>query len=142
MIGSDETVFNDPLVGIPGILLTTWTPEWKNYHTNLDTPDKIDYSKIQEFADYIVKVVDIYERDYIPERLFKGPLMRSRYGIQSPSKALNLNWDYFFYSLDGKKTLAELCAEFELNFDYVHTIMEKIITDGQLRRIDISEGKE
>lgn len=140
-IGSDETVFNDPLIGIPGILLTTWAPEWKEYHTSEDTPEKLDYSKIQEFADYIVKVISIYERDYIPERQFKGPLMRSRFGLQSPSKALNLNWDYFIYSMDGERSLAELCAEFELNFDYVHSVFDKIIKDGFIKCRSLDSGK-
>jgi aminopeptidase-like protein len=137
-IGSDETVFNDPLIGIPGVLLTRWP--YKEYHTDQDTPEKIDYQKIEETGELVLKMIEIYEKDYTPVRLFRGPLMRSRYGIQSPMKVINLNLDYLFYSVDGKKTLAELCAEFEVSFDHVYEMFDKIHKDGQLGRIGIGEG--
>jgi aminopeptidase-like protein len=131
-IGSDETVFNDPLIGIPGLLLTTWP--YDEYHTNLDTPEKINYDKIQETAELVMKIVEIYEKDYVPERDFKGPLMRSRYELQSPVTRVNLIWDYLVYSMDGKKYLSELCADSEMNFDYVYNELEKVIKDGKIKR--------
>lgn len=135
-IGSDETAFNDPLVGIPGLLLTRWP--YSEYHSDKDTPDKIDYGRIVETGELIQKIIEIYEKDYIPHRKFLGPMMRSRYGIQSPVKVVNLNWDYFCYSMDGKKSLAELCAEYEMPFDQVYETMEKIIEDGQIKRISFN----
>jgi len=42
-IGSDEFIFNDPLIGIPGILLSTHN--YKQYLTSEDTPDTIDERK-------------------------------------------------------------------------------------------------
>ena len=131
-IGSDETAFNDPSIGIPGILFTTWP--YPEYHTNLDTPEKINYEKISEVADLILKTIEIYEKDYIPVRVFKGPLMRSRYKIQSPVARVNLIWDYLIYSIDGKKTLAEICSDMEMNFEEVYKIFEKIIDDSQMLR--------
>jgi aminopeptidase-like protein len=139
-IGSDETVFNDPLIDIPGILLTTWP--YDEYHTSADTPDKLNYEKIQEVADLLVSIIDIYSRDYIPVREWKGPLMRSRYGMQS-TKLINLNFDYFFYNLDGEKTLAEMCAEFELPFEEMYENLEKIVNDSKASKRTPSrkEGK-
>ena len=131
-IGSDETVFNDPKINIPGILLSRHP--YKEYHTNKDTPDKINYEKIQETADYIIKIIDIYEKDFIPVRNFHGPLMRSRYGMQSISKQVNLNRDYFFYAMDGKKSLVELCGEYEMPFDVVYEEIKKIEADGKIIR--------
>lgn len=133
-IGSDETPFNDPLVGVPSILLTTHGKKWEDYHTDKDTPDKIVYEKITETADMVCKIIEIAEKDYVPVRKFKGPLRRSKYGIQSLVPQVNLNWDYFFYYMDGKKTLAELCADLELNFDQVYDHLEPIITDGHISR--------
>lgn len=138
-IGSDETVFNDPLIGIPGILLSTWP--YDEYHTDADTPDKINYEKIQEMADLIVSIVDIYDKDYVPVRQFKGPLMRSKYGMQS-TKLVNLNFDYLFYNMDGEKSLAELCAEFEMPFNEVYDKLEPIINDAQILRTDTRKGRK
>lgn|SRR3990167_9100352 len=137
-IGSDETVFNDPQIGIPGLMFSTWP--YKEYHTNWDTPDKINYEKIEEMSNLLIKIIEIWERDYIPKRNFNGPLMRSRYGLQSISKQINLNFDYFFYSIDGKRSLAELCCDFELNFDTMYETLKKIEDDGQLMRIDTGQG--
>lgn len=137
VIGSDESAFNDPDVGIAGIMLSTY--DYPEYHTNLDTPDIIDYTKIEETRDLILSMIDIYERDYIPKKEYKGQLMRSRYGFQSTSKLVNLNMDYFFYSIDGKKTLAELCSDYEQNFNNMYEIFEKIKADGKISSIAISK---
>lgn len=141
-IGSDETVFNDPLIGIPGLLISRWP--YKEYHTDQDTPEKIDYTKIVETGDLIQSIIKIYENDYIPVRLWKGPLFRSKYGIQSSIKHVNLNWDYLFYNLGDGRSLAELCADFEISFEVVSEIMNKLIADGQIKclSIDPSQGSE
>lgn len=139
-IGSDETVFNDPLIGIPSILLTTHSKTWLDYHTDQDTPDKISFEKIEEMADMVIKIIEIAENDYVPIRNFKGPLMRSRYGMQSPVPQVNLNYDYLFYLMDGKKSLAEMCAEQELNFDTIYEKFKKIEEDGKISRgADVSK---
>jgi aminopeptidase-like protein len=137
VIGSDESAFNDPDVGIAGIMLSTF--DYDEYHTNLDTPDKIVYSKIEEVRDLIISMIDIYERDFIPKKNYKGQLMRSKYGFQSSSKLVNLNMDYFFYSIDGKKTLVELCSDYEQNFNNMYDIIERIIKDEKISRIDIGK---
>lgn len=131
-IGSDEYVFNDPQIGVQGIMLSTHP--YKEYHTDQDTPDKIDYEQIEKMGNIIEKIVEIYEKDYIPVKNFKGQLMRSKYGIQTPSPQVNLSWDYFFYNMDGKKTLAELCAEYGLNFDYTYSILEKMVKDKSIKK--------
>ncbi len=138
-IGSDEYVFNDPLVGVPGLMFSTWP--YKEYHTADDTPEKIDYEMIQKVQDVIIKTIEIYEKDFIPKREFKGPLMRSRYGIQTNNPQFNLSWDYFIYNIDGKRSLAELCAEYGLNFDQALEVVLNMEKDGFISRVDSSEGK-
>lgn len=132
-IGSDETVFNDPIIGIPGICLTTHDKTWLDYHTEFDTPDKVDYEKIVEVADLVLKMIEIADKDYVPTRNFKGPLFRTRYRLQSGLKQINLNWDYFIYAIDGKKSLAELCADYEFNFDKAYEVFEKLKADNFIK---------
>lgn len=133
-IGSDESPFNDPQLKIPGLCLTT--APYKEYHSSLDTPEIINYDKIAEVGDLILKIIEVWEKDFIPKRKFKGMLMRSRYGMQSPSPQLNLNYEYLFYHMDGKRSLAELCAELELPFDKIYEDISKIEADGQITRVD------
>ncbi len=123
-IGSDEYPFNDPLIGIPGILLTRWP--YPEYHTAKDTPDKIKFDKIEETEKVILKIIDIYEKDYIPARNFKGPLMRSRYDLQTPHKFTNRDLDYLIYDINGKKWLSEIVLPLGLTFSQAYAFLEKL----------------
>lgn len=134
-IGSDEYVFNDPQIGIPGIMLSTWP--YNEYHTAADSPDKIDYDMIEQTVKVIIKTVEVYENDYIPKREFKGPLMRSKYGIQTADPQMNLSWDYFIYNIDGKRTLAELCSDYGINFEYAYEAFEKMVEDKKITKLPI-----
>lgn len=137
VVGSDEYVFNDPLIGIPGLMLSTWP--YKEYHTDLDTPEIIKYEKIEEMQKIVQKIIEVYEKDFIPKREFVGPLMRSKYGIQSDSKQMNFAWDYFFYMMDGQKTLAELCTTCDIDFDTALVAVNKMIDDNAITRLDVGQ---
>lgn len=137
MIGSDEYPFNDPLIDIPGLLLTRFP--YPEYHTSEDTPDKICYDKIERTGEVVMKAIEIYEKDYIPVKNFKGPLMRSRYGIQTGNPQMNLAWDYLMYSMDGKKTLAELCVGYGIDFGLAYDTFYELINAGKILRIAVGE---
>lgn len=136
LIGSDEYVFNDPHIGIPGILLTTFP--YPEYHTSADTPDKIDYEQIEKVQYAVIKAIEYYEMDYIPVKNFPGPLFRSKYGIQTKGKQLNLSWDYLIYEMDGNKTLSQLCIDFGLNFEHTYELLERLIEDGKVLRLPVT----
>jgi len=138
VIGSDEYVFNDPKIGIPGLLLTRFP--YKEYHTTADTPETINYDMIKETQDVILKIIEIYEKDYMPFRAFKAPLMRSKFGIQSFNQQINLNYDYLIYHIDGEKYLSELCSELEFSFDMIYEVFEKLKKSGVIACVrDTSE---
>ena len=131
-IGSDEYVFNDPKIGVPGIMLTTHP--YPQYHTSFDTPETINYEVITKIQKIILKTIEYYEKDFIPQREFQAPLFRSKYKLQTPGKAQNLAWDYFIYSMEGKKTFSELCLEYGLNFELTLEHVERLIADKVVSR--------
>lgn len=139
LLGSDEYFFNDPKVGIPGILLSTFP--YQEYHTDQDTPEKIDYEQIKKVQQAILKTIEYYEQDFIPELLIKGPIMRSKYNIQSSDKLKNVFLDYFFYSMDGKRWLSELCVMYNVDFEDALKFIKLMEQDNVIRRIDSSQGK-
>ncbi len=139
-IGSDEYVFNDPKLKIPGLMLSRHP--YTEYHTSADTPDKINYLAIEKTQDAIMKIIEIYEKDFIPERTYIGPMMRSKYQMQTPSPQVNLNLDYLWYSLNGERTVAEWACEFELNFDWVYKVLIEMEQNGEIRRVNPSEGNK
>lgn len=135
-IGSDEYIFNDPKFNIPGILLTRYP--YPEYHNADDTPDKINYDKIKETQKVIEKIIEYWDKDFIPIRNFKGPLHRSKYDIQSSDPQFNLSWDYFIYGMDGKKSLSELCSMFGLNFEQTYPIIINMVNNDDCS-ISVSE---
>jgi aminopeptidase-like protein len=143
-IGSDEYFFNDPKVGIPGLLLTRYP--YPEYHTSDDTPEIIDEDKIREIQKKIEYIIQIYEQDFIPDKNFKGPLFRTKYGVQSPVKGINYQIDYLLYNIDGKRYLSEIVDSCEMNWQFAYDLMQKLIKDKLIDvkhlRSNIGEGKK
>lgn len=154
LIGSDENYFNDPKVGIQAIMLSRWDygeKKYPEYHTSDDTPDIINEEKIQKVQNIILKTIEIWEEDFIPVRNFKGPLFRSKYGLHTPFKEINLTYDHIIYSIDGKISLAELCDMYGQGWDFTYPKFKKILEDGYItnsstdtrqRKIKKAKGKE
>lgn len=124
IIGSDEYYFNDPLVGIPGIMLSRFP--YKEYHTYADTPEILKEDMIKQVGEVILKTIEIYEKDYIPVRNFKEILNRSKFDIQTPYKTINRDLDYLFFDMDGKKWLSEISLPLGLTFTYCYDVLEKV----------------
>jgi len=131
LTGADEYTFNDPKINIPTILLSRYP--YKEYHTNLDIPNIIKDSKLKEMGEIVKKTIEIMEADWIPERTFKAPLMRSRYKVQQITPEENRKLDYFFYLMDGKRSVLELSYSCRLNFDKMNELLKKLQRDAFLR---------
>jgi len=130
VIGSDEYVFNDPNINIPGLLVSRFP--YDEYHTSDDTPDIVSLKQIKEAQKFILETIRIMEMNYVPVKLFKGPLMRTKFGAQTESKQFNRNIDYLFYLIDGKKSLAVLCCESGVGFNYAYNLLEKLKDENLL----------
>jgi len=140
LIGSDEYYFNDPMVGIPGIMLSRYS--YKEYHTSADTPEILKEDKIKETGDVILKTIDIYEKDFIPVRKVKGVLCRSKFGLATIHKYLNRDLDYLYYDMDGKKYLSEIVLPLGLTFEFAYNFIKKLEKNGILGRFNNSQGKK
>jgi aminopeptidase-like protein len=139
-IGSDEYVFNDPKIGIPGILLTRCP--YDEYHTSDDKPEIIVENKLKEVQKLILKIIEIYEKDFIPARNKKAPLMRSKYGLQTIHKMVNLDMDYLWYCIDGKTPLSEIVSGLGITYDYCYKFISKLIENGICLRSDLRQRKQ
>jgi aminopeptidase-like protein len=137
-LGSDEYVYNDPELGINGILISRFINKkdspYEEYHTSADTPEIINYEKIEQVCNIIKDIISISEKDYIPKRTTINPLFKSKYGLWINNKQYNLQTDYLWYSIDGKKYLSELVSVFGLNFDYIYDKFEELIKNNLLQK--------
>lgn len=138
LIGSDESVFNDSLIGISGIMLSRYP--YKEYHTSADKPEIIKKDKLKETQEVILKTIEIYEKDFIPQRKLRGMLMRSRYGLQTPHKYLNRDLDYLWADIDGKKWLSEIVIGLGCTFDYASKFLSKLKDENIV--FDISQIRQ
>ena len=137
LIGSDEYVFNDPKIGIPGIMLSRYP--YPEYHTEDDTPKIVKEDKIKEVQKVIQKTIEIMDKDYIPVINFSGPLMRSKYKAQTQNPQFNREIDYFIYNINGETNLIKIAAFSGIGFDYCYDLLEKLMKDGHVVRIDNSK---
>lgn len=126
-IGSDEYIFNDPKINIPGLMITRHP--YKEYHTSEDTLEIINEEKIKLTQNIIENIIKIYEEDFIPVRNFKGPLFRTKYNVQTPIKNFNLILDHFIYDIDGKRYLSEITDLCQLNWRFATDLCKKLIED-------------
>lgn len=133
LIGSDEYVFNDPLIGIPGIMISRFP--YDEYHTSDDTPKIIKKEKLEETQEFIQETIKIMENNYIPTRKFKAPLFKKKYGIHTNNKAFNRQGDYLIYLIDGKRSVIELAFMSGLGYEFCDNLLKKMENDNI---IDIS----
>jgi len=127
-LGADEYIMNDPLIGVPMIFFSR--SPYNEYHSESDTPDIIKEDKLKETIEIIKKTIKIIEEDWTPKRNFKGALMRSKYGVQQLAKEENRKYDYFFYLMDGKRSVLDLSYACQLNFEKMNNLLKKLKKDG------------
>lgn len=132
-LGADEYILNDPLVGVPTILFSRYP--YHEYHSNLDTLDIIKEDKLEETFKVVEKTIKIIENDWTPKREFKGPLMRSRFNVQQLTKEQNRKYDYFFYLMDGNRTLLDLSYACQLNFDEMNKLSKQLKKNGFVKSV-------
>ena len=137
-LGADEYVFADPKINIPAVQFSR--SPYKEYHTDQDTPDIIKKKNISEVRDIIIDTIKIMESDYIPLKNFKGPLMRSRFGVQSMDAETNRKLDYLIYGIDGKKSIMELAFLCALNYGFVYNLFKKLKDEDFI--YNLSEGSK
>ena len=71
------------------------------------------------------------EGNYVPDRKFTGPLMRSKYDLETFSKEYNLLLDSFFYLMDGERDLITLCVLSGISWEAGNKMLKKL-TDENL----------
>lgn len=147
IICNDEIIFESPGYEIPTISVSRYP--YPEYHTHLDDPSIISEDKLQESVEYILEVIDILEKDFIPLREFKGlpSLANPKYdlyidpgqpaleGAKSISENLKVFRDAVFRYLEGEYSVFEIAEKFELPFEFVHVYLTKFKEKGLIKEI-------
>lgn len=126
VVRNDEMVINGPGVNIPTISLSRWPyPEW---HTSDDNLGIICEDMLEEMADIVEEIVRIYTSNYIPKRLFRGPVFLSAYGLWVDwriNKELNAAIEKIMLRFEGKHSIFDIAQELSLDYWNVMDYVEK-----------------
>lgn len=68
--GNDETVFEAPGIEIPSSTITRFP--FPEYHTDLDTPEKLNHEAMKETYDVVAKIIEILENDETAKKVSNG----------------------------------------------------------------------
>ena len=131
VVGNDEMVFNGPGVNVPMISISRYP--YPEYHTSDDNPGIITEERLVETKELILKTINILDRDYIPQRTFKGPVFLSRYGLWVDWRVdpeLNNNLELIMLSLEGNESIFDIAEKLDMDFDVVYDYVNKFLDKG------------
>jgi len=142
--GNDEKVFDSPGVNIPSISLTRVDQDarlrkiaegkekpvfpYPQYHSNLDNLGLVNESAVCGAVDALYLLCQVIEKDFIPKRIFKGPVFLTKYGLWMDWRKdikMNEQVTWLMYRLEGKKTAFQIADELGLDFESVVELLDK-----------------
>jgi len=131
VIGNDEMVFNGPGVNVPMISISRFP--YLEYHTSDDNPSIISEARLEESKEIVLKIISILDRDYVPQRTFRGPIFLSRYGLWVDWRVnpdLNANLEFIMLSLEGDEGIFDITEKLDMDFDVVYDYINKFLAEG------------
>lgn len=135
VVGNDERVTSMPGIEIPTISVSRWP--YEEYHTSDDNPSIIYEDSLQEAADIIERIIDIYDRDYIPKPTYRGSIHLSRFGMWVDWRVnleLNRRQEDIMVRLNGRSSVFEIAYELGISFDDVYDFLEKAVARGLIEK--------
>lgn len=135
LYGNDEMFYDGPGFEIPTVCLSRHP--YPYYHTDWDDPAHCDYDSLEQSYQLLTDIVDTFESDCIPVRLFKGPLYLSGYDLyidplQDP-KGYNALQAIQIY-MDGKRSLLDIAEQANISFGFVRRFVDELCKIGLAER--------
>ena len=137
-VGNDELVINGPGVDVPCVSITRWP--YPEYHTSDDSPAIIAEARLREAADVVEEIVRVYATNYVPRRLFRGPVFLSGHGLWVDwrrNPALNRALDQIMLRLEGDRTVYEIAEELGLAYRDVLDYLERFRARGLIEALPL-----
>ncbi len=127
IVASDEMVSNGPGFDIPTPSLTRWP--YPEYHTSDDNPNIIKEENLNESLIVTNELWKALNNNIFVKRLFKGPVMLSRYGLWvdwREDRQLNLKTEAIMMLLEGDKSIIDIAFETGLPISKVLKFINKL----------------
>lgn len=165
--GNDETVWEAPGYEVPFVEMTRCIDQFApfpEYHTDLDTPDSLDWEQVDEFFTTLQSVIFVLENNCTMHRKFSGLICLSnpKYDLymERPDPAVHKDlpadsekWGHLLDSLlryfDGKMTILDIAEKHDLPFKRLFHYLKKYEEKGLvalkpdiIQRVPVSEFHE
>ena len=149
--GNDETVWEAPGYEVPFVEMTRCLDQFDpfpEYHTSLDTTDRLDREHVNELFYALQRTVGILEHNATVHRKFNGLICLSNpeydLYLERPDPAVVKNleedsekWGHLLDSLfryfDGSMTILDIAEKHDLPFDRLHKYLTRFKEKGLLR---------
>ena len=143
VVGNDEMVVNGPGVNVPMVSLSR--SPYDEYHTSDDNPDIIDEDMLLEAANTAEEIIRVYATNYVPKRLFRGPIFLSRYGLWvdwRTNRPLNRAVEKIMLRLEGHHSVFDIAEEVGLEYWETREYIERFRSNDLVKPLPIpSEGE-
>jgi len=146
--GDDELIFEGPGYEVPTVSISRYP--YEEYHTHFDDMSIIYEDRLEDSVDYVLNVVDVFERDFTPVRTFEGvpSLANPKYDLyidpgqpgisESPMASENVRdfRDRVFRYLDGDHSVFGIADQFDLEFEFVYNYLEQFQKKGLIEWLE------
>ena len=141
VVTNDERQFNAPGVRIPMVSVSrVRTPVGRNgawlydeYHSERDDPMLTSDIRLEQTVEAVLAIIDRWDRNSIPEPLFRGEVFLSRHGIDYD---YSIDPDYaqacfeIMHALDGRRSIIDLAWDSGRSIDTVRHIVDQFHAAG------------
>jgi aminopeptidase-like protein len=133
--GNDETFYNGPGFLIPTVGVGRGMH--REYHYDTDNLENMSLYHMIESVWVLMRIAEVFESDYVPERAYSGPLYLSRYGLYvdpTVDKDGARNIERMQAMLDGKRSCMDIAQELGIDFYFARSFFDRMAEKGLLRK--------
>ena len=127
--GNEERVYEYPTINVPSVALQRYP--FDEYHSSEDTPDKLSDDHLTKALDFVAFLVDIIEKDFIPEYKLLLPPWLTKHGLYFDSKDQPELFELFMnqvqYNVNGENSIVDLCFKYNIPFETLHSYIKQFV---------------
>lgn len=135
LYGNDEMFYDGPGFEIPTVCLSRHP--FPYYHTDWDDPAHCDYNSLEQSYQLLVDIVDTFETDCVPVRLYEGPLYLSGYNLYIDPLQDRKGYDALqaiqIY-MDGKRSMLDIAEQADVSFGFVRRFVDELCRNNLATR--------
>ncbi|MRR56893.1 MAG: DUF4910 domain-containing protein [Deltaproteobacteria bacterium] len=133
--GNDETFYNGAGYLIPTI--GVGRGEFREYHYDTDNLENMSSYHMVESVWALYRITQVFETDFVPVRLYSGPLYLSRFGLYVdpavyPDGAVML--ERIQAMIDGERSCMDIAAALDADYFFVSTFCERAVSLGLMTK--------